>query len=312
MPAFDTSGWTQTPSGWTFSGTDSTFDVLGGGSLEGPRTDPPADRIVSVYGTVVGEEYGDSKGRGRLIITGYNHLDLPIATAASADGTSGVLAVSYTLPPNVVKYTITLLAFVANAGDGVPRGVTFKAVSLGKPPVGGAAPGQIVTEGGTVVSRGPAKSTTVKPTIPTSQHRLIVGDKIDKNWYQYLQSLGDAVPTQAEIEAQASAAVAAIPAQEFKVHQTGTTEVTGSQAEGYQIGMRPLADSGTGDALVKVTRDAFGRVEGTEAATTDDLAEGSNLYHTDARRSEVLVADGVSAPPVMLTNEAEDDFTHQG
>lgn len=44
-----------------------------------------------------------------------------------------------------------------------------------------------------------------------------------------------------------------------------------------------LADSGTGAALVKITRDAKGRVSGTSAATTTDLAEGTNLYFTDAR-----------------------------
>lgn len=297
MPAFDTSGWTQTPSGWMFSGTDATFDVLGGGSLEGPRTDPPADRIVSVYGTVVGEEYGDAKGQGRIIITGYNHLDLPIATAASAKIVSGVAAVSYTLPPHVMKYTITLVAFVA-VGDNQPRGVTFKAVALGTPPVGGAAPGQVVTdENGEVVSRGPIKSTTVKPTIPTSQHRLIVGDKIDKNWYQYLQSLGDAVPTPAETEAQVAAAVGAIPAQEFKVHQTSTTEVIGNQDDGYLIGLRPLADSGAGTALVKLTRDEYGRVEGTEAATTDDLPEGEvNRYAV----LPLVTGEIVSGQPVFV------------
>lgn len=44
-----------------------------------------------------------------------------------------------------------------------------------------------------------------------------------------------------------------------------------------------LPDTGIGAALVKTTRDAYGRVEGTEAATTDDLAEGAtNLYFPEA------------------------------
>lgn len=49
------------------------------------------------------------------------------------------------------------------------------------------------------------------------------------------------------------------------------------------FGVADLADTGTGDALVKITRDAKGRIEGTEAATTDDLAEGeTNQYFHDA------------------------------
>lgn len=49
------------------------------------------------------------------------------------------------------------------------------------------------------------------------------------------------------------------------------------------LDLADLADSGTGAALVKLTRDAKGRISGTEAATTTDLAEGDNLYFTDAR-----------------------------
>lgn len=44
-----------------------------------------------------------------------------------------------------------------------------------------------------------------------------------------------------------------------------------------------LADSGTGSALVKITRDSKGRLAGTSAATTTDLTEGTNLYFTNAR-----------------------------
>lgn len=48
-------------------------------------------------------------------------------------------------------------------------------------------------------------------------------------------------------------------------------------------GLVDLPDSGSGTGLVKITRDSKGRVEGTQAATTTDLAEGSNLYFTDGR-----------------------------
>ena len=51
----------------------------------------------------------------------------------------------------------------------------------------------------------------------------------------------------------------------------------------YSLDLSDLANSGVGTALVKITRDGKGRISGTEAATTTDLAEGSNLYFTDAR-----------------------------
>lgn len=49
------------------------------------------------------------------------------------------------------------------------------------------------------------------------------------------------------------------------------------------FGLADLADSGVGAALVKITRDAKGRVSGTQSATTDDLPAGStNKYFPEA------------------------------
>lgn len=57
------------------------------------------------------------------------------------------------------------------------------------------------------------------------------------------------------------------------------------------ISLSDLTDTGVGAALVKITRDAKGRVEGTESATTDDLAEGStNLYHNAERAQRAAAA----------------------
>ncbi len=84
----------------------------------------------------------------------------------------------------------------------------------------------------------------------------------------------------------------------------------------------PLPDTGIGTALVKLTRDTYGRVEGTAAATASDLAfvPAGGITATDVQTAiaqaaasgggEILVQDGSSAPPVMLTNEAEDDFVY--
>lgn len=63
----------------------------------------------------------------------------------------------------------------------------------------------------------------------------------------------------------------------------GTTNVA-------TFGLADLADSGVGAALVRLTRDAKGRISGTQAATTDHLTEGAtNLYHTAARVRDTLL-----------------------
>lgn len=67
--------------------------------------------------------------------------------------------------------------------------------------------------------------------------------------------------------------------------------------------LNDLADSGTGAALVKITRDAKGRLSGTEAATTDDLAEGSNLYFTNAR-SDARISLQKAQPLGLATLDA--------
>lgn len=49
------------------------------------------------------------------------------------------------------------------------------------------------------------------------------------------------------------------------------------------FGLADLSNSGLGAALVKITRDAKGRVSGTSSATTDDLPQGAtNKYFIDA------------------------------
>lgn len=75
------------------------------------------------------------------------------------------------------------------------------------------------------------------------------------------------------------------------VSPSGTLSVIGTPASGsVAVALQRLEDSGVGDGLYKITRDGFGRVAGTEAATTDDLAEGSNLYFTDERAQDAVAA----------------------
>lgn len=76
------------------------------------------------------------------------------------------------------------------------------------------------------------------------------------------------------------------------------------------LGLADLADSGVGAALVKITRDAKGRVSGTAAATTDDLPQGAvNKYFPEAPTdgwpyargsSSWQALDGPSSPYYLL------------
>jgi hypothetical protein len=56
------------------------------------------------------------------------------------------------------------------------------------------------------------------------------------------------------------------------------------------IALADLPDPGTGAALLKITRDAKGRVAATAAATTSDLPEGENEYFTAERAQDAVGA----------------------
>jgi hypothetical protein len=71
-------------------------------------------------------------------------------------------------------------------------------------------------------------------------------------------------------------------------------------------GLADLANSGTGTAIYKITRDAKGRISGQVAATTNDLPEGAtNLYFTNPRadarvalhrKVPARLSDGTASP----------------
>lgn len=149
-----------------------------------------------------------------------------------------------------------------------------------------------------------------------------------REWLDYLRELAGAgdVPgiNRAIAELQRQVAALEQSGASGEVLGMGAIQSIGSLADGLvRLDLRELDNAGGGE-LLKILRDSYGRVAGTSAATTDDLAEGAaNLYYTDQRvddriaaaggtsGGEVIVADGIS-PPVMLTDEAETDFLHQG
>lgn len=80
---------------------------------------------------------------------------------------------------------------------------------------------------------------------------------------------------------------------EFEV-EPGELVVTNPAGEAGNplFGLADLADTGVGTSPVQlITRDAKGRVEGTQDADTDDLPEGvTNLYFTDERAQDAVGA----------------------
>lgn len=164
--------------------------------------------------------------------------------------------------------------------------------------------------------------------VPPRQDAPIAGSdgKATRSFYSWIQALTREVATATtgattadrsttDIAAIATAlgsedgSVAGIPDQSASVGQVqaveGETTTDGLLSNGYvQVGLADVADTGVGAALVKITRDGKGRVEGTEAATTADLTELTNLYYTDARADARIAAD--VATLAALTNAADD------
>lgn len=88
---------------------------------------------------------------------------------------------------------------------------------------------------------------------------------------------------------------------------TATTDLTKAVDPSTGVstfGLADLPDSGTGAALRKITRDGKGRLSGTSAATTSDLAEGTNLYFTNAR-SDARIAAQKGQPNGLATLGAD-------
>lgn len=114
--------------------------------------------------------------------------------------------------------------------------------------------------------------------IPNSQHRLIVGDKVDPVWLRFLQSL-DGKANASDISAIATAlgspdgTVANIPdlsANTVRILQGAGIAVTRDDAGAYAIALRPLGDSGAGTFKL-ITRDSTGRISGSLDGTAADV-----------------------------------------
>lgn len=127
--------------------------------------------------------------------------------------------------------------------------------------------------------------------IPKPSHPIVDGKPIDRYWYDALQRLADTTVTETRVVEIVQAQTPPPAASATTITPTAGIDVAGNAADGYYIGLRALFDTGVGAALWKFTRDDFGRVSGTESATTDDLSEGAtNLYHTTERAQDAVGA----------------------
>lgn len=129
--------------------------------------------------------------------------------------------------------------------------------------------------------------------IPNSQHRLIVGDKIDPVWLRFLQSL-DGKANASDIADIATAlgspdgTVANIPdlsASTVRILQGAGIAVTRGEGGEYYIALRPLGDSGAGTFKL-ITRDTAGRISGSKDGTAADVPydpTASGLTATDTQ-----------------------------
>lgn len=82
---------------------------------------------------------------------------------------------------------------------------------------------------------------------------------------------------------------------------TGNVTLTTGANGVTDVDLADLANAG-GGTLQKTARDAKGRLAGTSAATTTDLPEGTNLYHTDARVDARIALAGSSGVPYEVAD----------
>lgn len=136
--------------------------------------------------------------------------------------------------------------------------------------------------------------------IPKPSHPIVDGKPIDRYWYDALQRLADTTVTETRVVEIVQAQTPPPAVSATTITPTAGIDVAGNATDGYYIGLRALFDTGVGAAFWKFTRDDFGRVSGTESATTDDLSEGAtNLYYTDARvDARIALSGGVTLPMV--------------
>ncbi|MDQ3040529.1 MAG: hypothetical protein M3R16_12120 [Pseudomonadota bacterium] len=134
--------------------------------------------------------------------------------------------------------------------------------------------------------------------LPRIGQSLVQGDRTSVPFYKWFEDVNRALAAGGLSDDEAAALISAIATKlgspdgtvanipKLSNEQLDVLAGSGISITGDNptfISLRTLEDSGVGAALVKITRDPTGRILGTSAATTTDLAEGANLYFTNVR-----------------------------
>lgn len=132
--------------------------------------------------------------------------------------------------------------------------------------------------------------------IPKPSHPVADGKPMDRIWYDALQKLASKTVSESRVVDIVQSQIPPPPDNTTTIQPADGIDVTGNRSDGYFVSLRQLIDTGVGEALWKFTRDAYGRVEGTQSATTDDLTEGLlNLYVTPERVKAYQIFNRIDA-----------------
>lgn len=138
-------------------------------------------------------------------------------------------------------------------------------------------------------------------------------------WYNFWLELQNTT-TDPQLQAEIDAILVRIAELEGATYPTLAQgpgiQILGILADGYaQVRLAQLADSGVGAALVKITRDVYGRIAGMEAATAADLPydnAASGLAATEVQAAIDELASGSSSVFNRIDTNGDARVTAEG
>jgi hypothetical protein len=124
--------------------------------------------------------------------------------------------------------------------------------------------------------------------------QVIVGPngKVDPHWQRWFGDLAREINAAASTDDATTVEPVSL-VQGYGIRVTGT----GEAATPWVVGLRELADAGTGTSLKKVVRDSYGRISATEDATAADLPFDNTTSGLTATQTQAAI-DEVAAKSV--------------
>lgn len=147
----------------------------------------------------------------------------------------------------------------------------------------------------------------ITPSLPQDRATLIDKDlRVTLPYRKWMADGTKAIKDLQEAVALLQGGEAVIPV--YSVVQGAGISVTGAGTADspWIVALRPLSDSGVGAGLYKITRDTYGRVEGTEDAVLDDLSDVDAATPSDGDVLTWVDADSewqaLPAPAAIVTS----------